>query len=344
MGVINIILPVYNAEKYLAKLFESILNQSFQDFTLFVVDDCSTDNSGTILSKYSEILGEKMVLIKNLQNIKLGKTRNVGLEMAEKEPSEYTTFLDADDWIEFDHLENMYKKAKEKDADIVVCGIRRIEEDSGRVVCDEAIDGETIILDSRKNLWELAYINPAVYNKLYKTDKILGVRFKDLKRSEDTCYLFEVLSNVNCVAYTNTVGYYYRLRKDSLTGSIQSNVCDSMISGYVELLGEISNKKIVFWDELVAQFFIRLVFGGVLKASLNNVSALEPMIITVNSFLEEYVPDWRENSYLSMRVRSKNMKAFLLKICASLYKQGLFRWVVVLYRFMLSVAKKDIRM
>ena len=113
MSRVNIIVPVYNAAKYLPELLDSVFAQTVSDFLVIIINDCSTDGSEKVISEYIEKHGDKIVYIKNEHNMKQGPTRNVGLEASELRPSEYTAFLDADDWVQPDFLECMLSKAEQ---------------------------------------------------------------------------------------------------------------------------------------------------------------------------------------------------------------------------------------
>lgn len=116
MPAISIIVPVYNAEKYIHKCIESILSQTFTDFELLLIDDGSLDNSGKICDEYAN----KDFRIKafHKENGGVSSARQFGLDHA---CGEYLIHADPDDWVEPDMLENLYQCAKREDADMVIC-------------------------------------------------------------------------------------------------------------------------------------------------------------------------------------------------------------------------------
>jgi glycosyltransferase involved in cell wall biosynthesis len=345
MAKINIVIPVYNMEKYLDEFFESVLKQSFKDYLLFVVNDCSTDESKTIIDKWKQQFGDKLIYLENKENIKLGLTRNHGLEETEKYPSEYTAFLDSDDWIEPDYLESMYSKAKEYDADMVICGMRRFEDSTNKTVCIEAVSGPTDCIYDVENYDELAYMNPAAYNKLYKSECIKGYRFMPLKRSEDTCYLFDIIPNIKSIIYTNKVSYHYRLRDNSITGSIGHEVCVSMFDGFKALYQKYTQEEYLPYKEMFeTQIFIRSAVGGVCRATFADFKAMKSNINETYVFMNKTMPDWKRNRYLIFgKKRSRTIKQFMLKGCALLYRLHMFWIFVYVYYFVSKVLKKDIR-
>ena len=102
--VISIIVPVYNVEKYLDNCLKSILNQSFKDFEVILVNDGSKDKSGEICNIYSQ--KDSRIKVFNMENSGAGKARNKGLDLAQ---GKYIFFVDADDWLENNALEEHFK-------------------------------------------------------------------------------------------------------------------------------------------------------------------------------------------------------------------------------------------
>ena len=343
MSTVNIIIPVYNTEDYLSELFDSIIAQTYQDYRLFVVNDCSTDNSEDVIASYQTRFDGKMIYVRNDHNIKLGMTRNRGLDEAEKYPSKYIAFLDSDDWIEPDYLKSMIDLAEKTDAGIVVCGIERFEDKTGNVLCDEAVNGKRVSIKDDVNMYELAYINPAAYNKLYRSELLQGFRYKPLLRSEDTCYLFDILQNVETIEFTNKIGYHYRVREDSLTGTVMWNVCESMMTGFSELFAKLEKVPITYRAELETQAFIRIACGGVSRASFQNMKNVNTYVNKTKEYFDKTMPSWRKNEYLSLGLNNSSLKAFFLRICALLYKMGMYGVFVRTYYIMLKVLKKEVR-
>ena len=113
---ITVVVPVYNCENYISKCIDSILSQTFEEFTLILIDDGSKDLSGKVCDQYSKI--DERIIVIHQENMGVSKTRRKGLEMAK---SEYITFVDSDDYLDKYFLENMYKYAKDTNADMVCC-------------------------------------------------------------------------------------------------------------------------------------------------------------------------------------------------------------------------------
>lgn len=116
---VSVVIPMYNAEKYIGECLDSILNQTFQDFEVIVVDDCSTDNSRAVVESYVEKFGGRLKLERTLENSGGGAfPRNKGVKLSR---GEYLLIVDNDDAITLTALEELYTIAKNFDADVVSC-------------------------------------------------------------------------------------------------------------------------------------------------------------------------------------------------------------------------------
>ena len=127
MVKVSVIVPIYNVEEYINKCIDSILNQTFREFELILVDDGSTDNSGNICDTYKSIDNRVRVIHKD--NGGLSDARNFGIEAA---TGEFLYFIDGDDFIHEDTLESMYNSIMKTNSDISVCNMIRYygEEDT----------------------------------------------------------------------------------------------------------------------------------------------------------------------------------------------------------------------
>lgn len=129
---VSVVIPMYNAEQYIGECLESLLIQTFQDFEVIVVDDCSTDNSAKIVEEYAPKFEGRLMFAATKINSGGGGyvPRNVGLKLAS---GEYIYFVDSDDFILGTALETLYKTAKKHDADVLYTGIRYNFEQPGKV-------------------------------------------------------------------------------------------------------------------------------------------------------------------------------------------------------------------
>lgn len=128
--IISIIVPVYNVENYLSRCLESILLQSFPDWECILIDDGSSDNSGKICDEYAQ-QDDRFIVI-HQQNSGVSAARNAGLDIAK---GQWFSFVDSDDWIGSNFLEELYNSAKSSDVELVECGYWREVSENNRSVC-----------------------------------------------------------------------------------------------------------------------------------------------------------------------------------------------------------------
>ena len=121
---ISIIVPVYNTEKYLNRCVDSILNQTFTDFELILVDDGSPDNCGKICDEYKE--KDRRVRVIHKPNGGLSDARNAGIEWAlNNSDSEWISFIDSDDWVHPNYLDFLLRAAEQNNTSVSICGFLR---------------------------------------------------------------------------------------------------------------------------------------------------------------------------------------------------------------------------
>ena len=117
-GLISVIVPVYNTEKYLDRCIQSILSQTYSNIEILLIDDGSTDSSGAICDKYAE--QDSRVRVFHKANGGVSSARNMGLDKAK---GTWFTFVDSDDWIDMDMYEQMYNAAIQNKVDMVCCDL-----------------------------------------------------------------------------------------------------------------------------------------------------------------------------------------------------------------------------
>ena len=191
MPELSIIVPVYKVELYLRRCIDSILAQTFRDFELILIDDGSPDNCGAICDEYAA--KDSRIIVIHQENQGVSAARNAGLDIA---CGTYLGFVDSDDWIEPEMYETMINTAKEKQVDVVVCGINYFEENGTFIRSDLKSEGS---YDTEQMLSALFGMpNPlggGCVNKLFEAIKMKKSSFaKGIAMAEDWLYLFHSLS------------------------------------------------------------------------------------------------------------------------------------------------------
>ena len=209
--MISIIIPVYNAEKYLEECFSSILNQSYDNYEVICVDDGSIDNSQIICREWS--LKDSRFRYVYQENAGVSVARNTGIEMAK---GEYICFVDSDDCIDEHYLECLLELMDNHDA--VICDLTR----------DDGLGGKGNVKDKnpqrliRDVIFERIK-HPGLYCFLYKASIInfYGIRFTEgcIKNEDTEFYIRYLAACENRIAITSYVGYYYRPNPSSVMAS-----------------------------------------------------------------------------------------------------------------------------
>lgn len=237
MSSISIVVPVYNTEKYLDKCISSILNQTFTDFELILVNDGSTDNSIDILKKYKNI--DSRVVIIDKKNEGSIKARKEGIK---KSQSEYITFVDSDDWLENNALEIAYNELKKNNSDVVVFNMYKVIDKLGLIKKENNTyyfnKKNTYTGDEIREELAAAYLHghpfPAgLCGKIYKT-RYIKESGKYLNRisflGDDLYYNLEIFLKVKKVSMVNIPLYYYRAGGN--TSKYMPYLFDDMVNGY----------------------------------------------------------------------------------------------------------------
>jgi hypothetical protein len=218
-SMISVIIPVYNVEDYLRNALESLLNQTFKDFEVILVNDGSTDSSGTICESYA--CRYKNFHVYHKANGGQSDARNYGLEKAS---GEFVTFLDSDDYFEPYALEVFIKLQKKYDADIVSTKekeVKTIEIKDQQVEIPELED--TVLLLDSKEFLEKGFYNDNVTvsngGKLYKK-QVLQVIYPKGKIYEDLYVFAEIALNASKVVHTDIQVYNYLIREGSTVHSV----------------------------------------------------------------------------------------------------------------------------
>lgn len=210
---VSVIIPVYNVEKYLPRCIKSVLDQTYQDLEIILVDDGTKDNSGVMCDEFAT--KDNRIRVIHKENGGLSSARNAGIEIA---TGDAIFFLDSDDYISKECIEKMVSLMKENNADISIVQMKYISEDVNNECAD--IESENIVvMNSERAIEESLYQKlytccaPA---KLYKKVAIGDIRFPLGRISEDlaTCHLF--LDNAKTIIYSDYYGYYYRQHGSSI--------------------------------------------------------------------------------------------------------------------------------
>lgn len=215
MPLISVIVPVYNVEPYLCRCVDSILNQTFMDFELILVDDGSPDCCPAICDQYAE--KDSRVIVIHQDNGGVSAARNAGIEWAfANSNSEWISFVDSDDWVHPEYLMRLHRAAMKFNLPVSICGSRDTHGEDP-AVCLEGIKAQCWNTEQRYVYARVGSI--VAWGKLYRKDLFLGIRFPYGKINEDAFVTHRLLFQSENVAVDEAPLYNYYIRQGSIMHS-----------------------------------------------------------------------------------------------------------------------------
>lgn len=230
--MISIIVPIYNTEKYLKRCIESILNQTYKNIELLLIDDGSTDNSLKICEEYA--LKDDRIRVFHKENGGQGSARNMGIENAK---GEYIGFVDSDDYISPQMYEILLNDIETYDADISSCRTGHTEDFDVTGTDEIRIYENDEIIEMHLKFTEEIGQSPA--DKLYKKKMWDEVRFLQIRAYEDAATIYRVLYKAKKVVYRDISLYHYIRRDNSTMTQPFSKVTFQMIDVYYQMYKDI---------------------------------------------------------------------------------------------------------
>lgn len=217
---ISVIVPVYRVELYLRKCIDSIVNQTYRNLEIILVDDGSPDNCGAICDEY--VMRDSRIKVIHQANSGVSAARNAGLNIS---TGEWIAWVDADDWIENDMFQYLLEGVADYQADVVVCGMRKIGVHKPLIFHykrEEVLDQEQAIREllENKNM-TLSCCDKMARRKLWE-----GLHFSDLKIGEDLLTVGRLFDRADTVVCLPAIKYNYRTRPESAltNGSLESRL------------------------------------------------------------------------------------------------------------------------
>ena len=232
---ISIIVAVYKAEAYLHRCVDSLLAQTFRDFEILLIDDGSPDNSGKICDDYAK--QDARIRVFHKENGGVSSARQCGMEHVR---GEYVIHADPDDWVEPNMLEELYAKAKESHADMVICDLYEEYKYYTKYSCQRPVS-----LTVSRVLAEVSYgkLYSSLTNKLVhvKSYEINNIKFPlGITHGEDDYAVIFLLNRINSVAYIPRA--YYHIDRYSNVNSLSKNYTKEVFKRYVGLLQMMKNE------------------------------------------------------------------------------------------------------
>ena len=282
MAKISVIVPVYKVEETIGKCIESILNQTYPDFELILIDDGSPDRSGVICDEYSKKDGRIKVIHK--KNAGVSSARNAGIEwVLENSDSEWISFVDSDDWVHSDYLSKLYGAVEEAHVQVAICNLKWTKSLNDKFIekehNNEVLKPETLYLKNR-----FSVIAPT--GKLYQKKLFEEIRYPIGKIREDEFVTWKILFSLDEVVLVSQALYAYYQRNESIMHQRWSKAH--------------LDAREAFEEELL--FFEK---NGYSEAYLSTVSVYINFMLLAIENLNRYYP--RDNSLVEVRERLKDL-------------------------------------
>ena len=268
---LSIVLPVFNVEKYLERCIKSILEGTYKDLELVIVNDGTKDDSENIIIRYLEKYNNITYIVK--ENGGLSHARNVGYTYAK---GEYIAFFDSDDYIEKDMYEKLMAKVKDYNYDIVVCDLYMEYEQTGKKIYVSSnvekeykdVEEDNNEINIRKEIMENIYI--AVHNKIYKKELIEktfenGMPFVNGMYYEDILYTYSILQNIDSISFVNEPLYYYVQRSTSISNNYDKKLYDIITSVEILIENAVKNNNFEEYRDILEYIGIRYLYGTFMK-------------------------------------------------------------------------------
>ncbi len=221
--LISVIVPVYKVEQYLDRCVESIVNQTYKNLEIILVDDGSPDNCPAMCDNWAK--KDARIKVVHKQNGGLSDARNAGMSVAS---GEYIAFVDSDDWVGLRFIEILYKAISKYDVRLAACEVATVHD---VVNCELNCDLNIVSLDTEQAFETILYgrgVRAVAWNKLYHRSLIEKRSFPVGKLHEDEFFTFEVLCECEKIAFTDAVLYYYYQRENSIMSTISPKHLDAI--------------------------------------------------------------------------------------------------------------------
>lgn len=309
---ISIVIPVYNAEKYLDRCLTSLVEQTKKEIEIIIINDGSTDNSEKVIKKFKD---DRIKYIKN-ENQGIGKTRNIGIK---ESIGKYLMFIDSDDYIEKDACELLYNKAEKEKLDLVICDFYR-EKENGDKDEEKIIDFKNTSLKENPEL--LYKINLSPWNKLYNTKMVKdnNILFEEELKYEDTPFVFISLDKANKIGKVNKCLNHYIIHSNSET-TVRDERCFDIFEIIRIVRDYFEDKK--YAKESLNRWIVWIVTNFTIQQrNQEDIHIAMNFIDHAFNYLKVIVPDYKNNKYYEGRGIKKLIEKsrLLTKIYVRLYK------------------------
>lgn len=293
--LISLIIPVYNVEQYLNKCIESVINQTYLNIEILLIDDGSTDNSGKICDEYK--LKDDRVKVIHKKNGGLSDARNIGIENA---TGKYITFVDSDDWLNLDYCDVMHKKIVNEKCDIVMCDLQKVYNDTEEFETNmNYIEKEYSNIEALEKLEDTIYV--VAVAKLYNANLFSKLRYIKGKVHEDEFIFHKLFYESKNVIHINQKLYAYRQRDNSITNSKYSLKRLNGIEALEDRINFYKLQKLKRLEDKTTALYMYMLKVNIIKLNLSDIDNKTAMIDELFDKLIKCYKFCRKTEFVSMK-------------------------------------------
>lgn len=321
--LISIIVPVYNVEKYLKKCVDSIVNQTYKNLEIILVDDGATDNSGKICDELVEL--DNRIKVYHKKNGGLSDARNYGVERA---TGDYIGFVDSDDYIDAEMYERLYEAIKKENADVAECNLKIVYPEKTDLFTDQKYYQICNKQEYLEEYLKIEKIFGSACVRLTKADIARKLKFPVGKLYEDTYYAYDLIGIVDKYVIVDNPYYNYLMRENSITNA----KFNPRIFDLIEIVEKFHTNVYKNYPSLKEAADCRKMYAYfsvlnsiLLEEDFKNNSFYKQII---DYFKEEYTKLLR-NKYIT---RNRKLSILLIKFSINLYRKVLLRYKNTLAR------------
>lgn len=307
---ISVIVPVYKVEPYLDKCVSSIVNQTYTNLEIILVDDGSPDNCPAMCEAWAE--KDSRIRVIHKTNGGLSDARNAGMTVA---TGELMAFVDSDDWIAPDMYEYLYQRLTEDNSDIAACGVQMVWED--KKLCRMLTRAGSCVLnqeEAMRAIIEESWLKQPVWYKLYKTDLIWDILFPIGKCHEDVFWSYQAVGSAKKVSVSDHVGYYYLQRGGSIMGAGYSLKRLDAVEAKVQRCAYIQERFPALSPLAIKDLWFTCIYQGQLALRALNKAEAEKILTYFENLVETH-PFQMEGCSLKERLWLNMAKSSLAVAC-----------------------------
>lgn len=340
MPEITVIITTYNLQEYIDSCLKELFAQTYQDFNIVIVDDCSKDATPDLICQWKKRYPDKIKTLFLKKNLGMpALTRNAALDSGLIDGN-CILFLDGDDSIEPNFLEKLYGALIENNASVSICAYDRVEKTTGHVLCQE-MRGFPKVVKMPPSDDVLAFINTSPWNKLWRKDVFANGRFPSFKVGEEVALFFSRYIRCERIAFVDDILIHYKVHGDSV---ISCTPQQTVFRFAEELKKCFQEQTGIYRDCMGLIAFLHIGVSMAFRIADNSEIDLKEHIKWTREYFVKEFSFFYNNPYLKFHsLRKHGLKGVVLRLVLAAYRMNMFEIVVAIYQFVSKKLHFDIK-